>query len=423
VDEPLAVVVERRHLCKELVDHLAALLDAEAAHFSGGASGLLARWMMLSKIDEVAPRDPVLPCTSTGDVELAADLTRSGLEASAASRVAAAVSSASRAMVEESLERVRVQTDRDRDEAMAVDVAWNDDAVTLRWGGQRLSLSDAHYRRLRSLYERHTASLPLLHSHNEAYSDHQNEDVGSKARHEALFHRRLFALVSRYEAVGAAGYQAALPSAVWPLLVDHLGISGELFASPLNASLDRFCSAYADTDSWFGSLGSAFALEDDMFLSQDMAFEVNPPFVEALMVRLVERLHRLLRSSSHALAFVLFVPLSADAASYRALSQSPYVQAPLLELPRLGHAYREGAQHRSAIHAAAHRLALHASALIVLQNEHAQRLWPWTTALADRIKQAFAAPATALLQETPMPTATLIDDNDYDDDDEEEETL
>ena len=56
-------------------------------------------------------------------------------------------------------------------------------------------------------------------------------------------------------------------------------VTTELFASPLNHTLGRFCSIWKDVDRYFGSLGSAF----DLFPPTG-SFEVNPPF-DLLSVR------------------------------------------------------------------------------------------------------------------------------------------
>ena len=42
------------------------------------------------------------------------------------------------------------------------------------------------------------------------------------------------------------------------MLREDLGVSSELFASPLNCRFPRFCSAAADADEPFGSVGSFF---------------------------------------------------------------------------------------------------------------------------------------------------------------------
>ena len=42
------------------------------------------------------------------------------------------------------------------------------------------------------------------------------------------------------------------------MLREDLGVSSELFASPLNCRFPRFCSAAVDADEPFGSVGSFF---------------------------------------------------------------------------------------------------------------------------------------------------------------------
>ena len=52
------------------------------------------------------------------------------------------------------------------------------------------------------------------------------------------FHRRLYCLLSRYDSLGGAGYQAALGPNGFSYLHTFLGVSMECFASPLNC---RYC--------------------------------------------------------------------------------------------------------------------------------------------------------------------------------------
>jgi len=54
------------------------------------------------------------------------------------------------------------------------------------------------------------------------------------------------------------GFHAACPPSEFTALRRVLGARAELFASPLNCYFPRYCSAFADTDRWFGSLGSFF---------------------------------------------------------------------------------------------------------------------------------------------------------------------
>ena len=49
--------------------------------------------------------------------------------------------------------------------------------------------------------------------------------------------------------------QSSLPATVFECLNKHFGVTFECFASPLNCYFRQYCSAFGDTDSFFGSRG------------------------------------------------------------------------------------------------------------------------------------------------------------------------
>lgn len=51
------------------------------------------------------------------------------------------------------------------------------------------------------------------------------------------------------------GLQGALPVHVFEALYKLFGVSFECFASPLNCYFKQYCSAFPDTDGYFGSRG------------------------------------------------------------------------------------------------------------------------------------------------------------------------
>jgi hypothetical protein len=94
------------------------------------------------------------------------------------------------------------------------------------------------------------------------------------------FNCALFVCLARYEAIGGAGFQAALPAKVFELLRKEFGVEFEMFASPFNCHFGagQYCSAFGDTDSPFGSRGNFFKfVEHDPPL--EGSFEINPPFM------------------------------------------------------------------------------------------------------------------------------------------------
>lgn len=93
----------------------------------------------------------------------------------------------------------------------------------------------------------------------------------------------------------------------------------ELFASPLNASTQLYCSAHPDVDPLFGSCGDFF-----QFTPWRGSFEANPPFVEELLVAMVRRIELSLCRSPEPLSFAVIVPKWDDAEGVKLLKSSQF---------------------------------------------------------------------------------------------------
>ena len=111
--------------------------------------------------------------------------------------------------------------------------------------------------------------------------------VGGSDGARAGLHARLFALLLRYKSIQGHGFQAAIGPPVWEVCRARLGVSVECFASPLNAYLPAYGSAFADVDAPFGSRGDFFK-----FAPLAGSFCANPPFVHEVRRRLRRRHHR-----------------------------------------------------------------------------------------------------------------------------------
>eukprot|EP00606_Chrysophyceae_sp_TOSAG23-5_P000708 GSChrysophyteH2.ASY1.ANO1.48.1 assembled CDS len=107
-------------------------------------------------------------------------------------------------------------------------------------GRELLKLNPSHLDKLRAQYER--ASGRSLDT---------PED-------EQEFLNRVFCLLARYQTIQGHGFQAAVAELAFGVLHKDLGVDLEVFASPLNSTFAYHCSAYPDTDSVFGSIGSFF---------------------------------------------------------------------------------------------------------------------------------------------------------------------
>lgn len=124
-----------------------------------------------------------------------------------------------------------------------------------------------------------------------------------------LFIGRVYCLLKRYQtflcnATAAIGHesentQAALPITVFECLHRHFGVTFECMASPMNCYYRQFCSAFPDTDSYFGSRGSFLD-----FQPVSGSFQVNPPYSEELIEATLRHIDRLLSHSAEPLRWV-----------------------------------------------------------------------------------------------------------------------
>lgn len=108
----------------------------------------------------------------------------------------------------------------------------------LTYGSTNVTLSTAHFAKLRELFTR--------------------QQQGGLSPSAMAFESALFSLLLRYDSLDGGGFQAALNEECFDVLLRHFGCAMECFASPLNCRYARFCSAFPDTDTPFGSVGSFF---------------------------------------------------------------------------------------------------------------------------------------------------------------------
>uniref|UniRef100_A0A6C0IXR1 PCIF1 WW domain-containing protein n=1 Tax=viral metagenome TaxID=1070528 RepID=A0A6C0IXR1_9ZZZZ len=132
-------------------------------------------------------------------------------------------------------------------------------------------------------------------------------------------------MVVRYACLLPRGQQWATPSAVYEYLVTNYGVSVEGFASPLNSRIITlsqpglgFCSLFPDTDAPFGSLGDFFQAD---FTGRSVM--ANPPFVPAVMDRMVQKIEDQINRGGSVRFFVV-VPEWTDAQFYLDMMKSPH---------------------------------------------------------------------------------------------------
>lgn len=205
------------------------------------------------------------------------------------------------------------------------------------------------------------------------------------------FEPRCWALLLRYQSLfgphdeGAGWHMAVTPTVLSNLAADF-GVSQELFASPLNCALARYCSVFADTDKWFGSLGSFFSFcrPGGPLMSEGGSYECNPPFDETLIQKALAALTVALEACEKPLSVAMILPDWPVSEGVVGCANSAYCRAQL-RIVGDDHAYLNGRQHCCQ---PKHRTIRHTvgrgSLVLFLQNELGAAKWPCTPERLER---------------------------------------
>jgi phosphorylated CTD-interacting factor 1 len=183
-----------------------------------------------------------------------------------------------------------------------------------------------------------------------------------------------------------SGHHCATPPEVLNALRDNIGVQMECFASPFNSHFFHFCTAFGDTDVFFGSLGSFFS-----FRPVEGSFEVGPPFVEELMEAMRVHIEALVAASARPLSFAIIIPEWTDpitpciAKIYENKTGSLRRK---IVVPKEAHVYHDGFQHtlRDTLFKPVHN-----TLVLVLQNDAGSRKWP----VSDEVERKILAPWAA----------------------------
>jgi phosphorylated CTD-interacting factor 1 len=180
-----------------------------------------------------ASNEPLLPSREDWiDEDLVHDLVRGNVKQESAEEIAKQLAYSSAkyahelAALQQSAEEARSEEGGGRKEVVTRVV---EGVVDLFWGSADekpyMRISRAHFEKLRILFARH----------REAAGREEEEDGQA-------FLGAVFCVLLRYDALGGHGYQAALGSESFDVLLAQMNCTHECFASPFNCRYDRFCS-------------------------------------------------------------------------------------------------------------------------------------------------------------------------------------
>ncbi|ELU00100.1 hypothetical protein CAPTEDRAFT_219923 [Capitella teleta] len=229
------------------------------------------------------------------------------------------------------------------------------DVVSLRFKSEHLiKVNTSHFHKLEQLYRCNCRDDPKFEN----------------------FLPRVWCLLRRYHtyfglsADEGSGLQGALPVPVFECLHRVFNVTFECFASPLNCYFKQYCSAFVDTDGYFGSRGPLLD-----FSPTSGSFEANPPFGEELMEAMVDHFESLLSESNDPLSFIVFVPDWRDPPTEALMRlESSRFKRKQATVVAYEHEYRQGFQH-IVNKADTNIRASHGTVIIFLQNEAGFNKW------------------------------------------------
>ncbi|XP_075701518.1 mRNA (2'-O-methyladenosine-N(6)-)-methyltransferase isoform X1 [Rhinoderma darwinii] len=248
-----------------------------------------------------------------------------------------------------------------------VDVQQDGSLVCVRFKGESVRINQSYFSKLFQLYRLSCT-----------------DDPGSEK-----YLSRVWCLLRRYQVMfgttqfKGSGLQGALPVHVFQALHRIFGVTSECFASPLNCYFKQYCSAFSDTDGYFGSRGPCLS-----FYPVSGSFEANPPFSEELMDAMATHFENLLECSDQPLSFIVFIPEWRDppTPALTRLEESRFKRHQLVLLANQ-HEYRSGSQHMCKRKDLYYK-AVHNTAILFLQNEAGFQKW---TPTPERVQELCTA--------------------------------
>uniref|UniRef100_A0A8C7CQB3 mRNA (2'-O-methyladenosine-N(6)-)-methyltransferase n=1 Tax=Oncorhynchus kisutch TaxID=8019 RepID=A0A8C7CQB3_ONCKI len=268
-----------------------------------------------------------------------------------------------------------------------IELHFENDISCLRYKGEMVKVNRGYFAKLELLYRYSCIDDPRFEK----------------------FLSRIWCLIKRYQVMFGAGVnegmglQGALPVPVFEVLNKQFGVSFECFASPLNSYFKQFCSAFPDTDGFFGSRGPFLN-----FSPASGSFEANPPFCEELMDAMVTHFEELLEKSSEPLSFIIFVPEWRDplTPALNRMETSAFLRHHM-SVPAFEHEYRSGSQH--ICKKEMYYKAVHGTVIIFLQNDSGFTKWEPTPERIQELLAAYQVSQRTLGSPVPSSTSSAKD--------------
>jgi phosphorylated CTD-interacting factor 1 len=382
-----------------------------------------------SSLTDFATLDPILSGTVTIDFESSQRLIAEMVEASEVSTDEAKtiVQELCRRTFQTAVPQVHADSRRCADQTPLkkdrIDIERRDSSISLIYHKKRwkkpfcVKLNLMHYEKLRGMFLR-------VHSIDD-FRIKWKEIDGKQTKATHAFHLLLMVLVLRYSSLSGGqllndlrggGMQGAIHGEVFGVLRETFSDCNlmECFASPFNAYLPYFQSAFPNDIDWhFGSTGDFLDDDVESFVTEG-CLEANPPFSPGLMDAMVDRIEQSLFHSDaqkKALTVVIIVP-TADTTGEESTTSMPVAKRCALSsfgrmtssvscqlhivLSAREHGYVEGAQH---LRPTRYKDSSYDTSVIVLQSLLARKQELNKEDFENKIRTAFKSRHTEELQQ------------------------
>lgn len=130
----------------------------------------------------------------------------------------------------------------------------------------------------------------------------------------------ILCLLLRYNTLSSGGNQWAMPNNVKEELRQLYGIDFECFASSINHYYDNYCSLFYDIEKHFMSLGPFHTIEYNSGF-----YMLNPPYVEEVLIVMINVVLNALEKGSGALSFMIGLPKWKNFPSIEQVEKSKYL--------------------------------------------------------------------------------------------------
>nr|QBK89919.1 MAG: phosphorylated CTD interacting factor 1 WW domain protein [Pithovirus LCPAC101] len=267
-------------------------------------------------------------------------------------------------------------------------------AKNIAWNNNNKNIMDVHYYKLLSLFKSYISDRKIRRISQPDNSEGGISENVDEDYTEEKFHYFLFVLIDQYDNILHDGYQASIPSTLANYLQMNLGVSTEMFASPMNALYPNYYSAYPFTDKYFMSKGSILF---NFMNIEEGSFESNPPYTEDFMLLNAYMITYILNKScknidktrqQKPLSFVIINPNWTDTPSFHALVNSKYnvIKNKYIHIKKLKHKYISGKQHKCSD---VDYISGVDSFIYILQNKAGAQKWPVTQDKINNIIKKF----------------------------------